>query len=67
MFDHSLSLFFNPMMQIKGKVALLRIREGYGGVKVGLHSFLTLTLDGGEWEPSRHFCFILGEKAGGTH
>jgi len=67
MFDQSLSPFFNPMMQIKGKVVPLRNRIGYGGVKVGLHSSLTSALGGGEWESSRHFCFIPGETALGTH
>jgi len=67
MFDHSLSPFFNPMMQIKGKVVLLRTRKGYGGVKVGLHSFPTSAVGVGEWESSRYFCFMPGETAVGTH
>jgi hypothetical protein len=30
----------------------------YGGVEVQLHSFLTSTVDGGEWSASRSFRFI---------
>jgi hypothetical protein len=39
----------------------------YWGVRVYLHAFLTLALDGGEWSASRHGRFTPGERAHGTH
>jgi len=35
----------------------------YGGVKVQLHAFLTLALDGGEWSTSCSSRFTPGEKS----
>ena len=31
------------------KIVAVRAMRAYSGVKVGLHSFLTNVLDGGEW------------------
>jgi hypothetical protein len=39
----------------------------YGGLDVFLHIFLTSTLVGGEWSPSRPCRFTPGEKAPRTH
>jgi hypothetical protein len=39
----------------------------YEGVEVQLHTFLTLTLDGGEWLALRPSHFNPGEEAPGTH
>jgi hypothetical protein len=39
--------------------------KAYGGVDVEIHIFLTLTLVGGEWSPSRPGRYNLGERAPG--
>jgi hypothetical protein len=39
----------------------------YCGVKVNLHAFLNLALDGSEWSASRPGRFIPGERVHDTH
>jgi hypothetical protein len=57
----------------KGKVVpVLLLTEhhtmkAYGGVKVQLHTFFDLALDGDEWSASRPGHFTLRERALGTH
>jgi len=37
------------------------------GIYVQFRSFLTLTLDGGEWSVSRPVLFLPGERGYGAH
>jgi hypothetical protein len=39
----------------------------YWGVRVWLHAFLAMALDGSEWSVSRPGLFIPRKKAAGTH
>jgi hypothetical protein len=39
----------------------------YGGMKVQIHSFLSMALDGGEWVVSGPGCFTPGKGALRTH
>jgi hypothetical protein len=41
--------------------------KAYGGVDVYIHIFLTSTLGGGEWSPSRPGRCTPGDRALGTH
>ena len=49
--------------------------EAYWGVKVWLHSFLTLALDGRQWSairssrftPREQLCYSFNSRLGGTH
>jgi hypothetical protein len=41
--------------------------KSYREVKVWLHVFLSLALDGGEWSASRLGRFTLKERAPGNH
>ena len=36
------------------------------GVEIEFHSFLTSTVNGGEWSATRSDCFTPGERAPGT-
>lgn len=54
-------------IHIKGEVFPVHVIKIYGGKEIYLHSFLTLTLDAGEWSTSLPDCCILGESALGAH
>jgi hypothetical protein len=41
---------------------MLHAMKAYGGLKVKLHSFLTSTLNEGEWSASRPHTFTPGER-----
>jgi len=55
-------LYFG-LSEIKLNLSLSAPRRHTGGEEVQLHSFLTTTLDGGEWSVSQPDRFTAGKKS----
>jgi hypothetical protein len=62
------------LVKVKGKVVTVfflsehhTIKAYWGSGGIAQHTFLTSTLDGGEWSASRLGRFTPREKAPGTH